>query len=216
MRDPVRGAVFGLLLAAAGVPALAAQDAGAARLEIALTPDTTPTGRRFPIVRAVNLLGDTPWLDALRQGLPVRLRYRLELWRSRDAWLDALEQQYEWNVLVRHEPLLDQFTLIQLHRRGRVARRLGTAGALAEALGVWYDIRLAPTAPGQYYYVASLEVSALAESDLDEIERVFRGELQAVGEGGGSLSRSARRLVLRLAGLPTLKLSARSEGFTVR
>ncbi len=216
MSGPVRGAVLGILLAVAGGPALAAQGAGAVRLEIALSPDTAPSGRRFPSVRAVNLLGDTPWLDALRQGLPLRLRYRLELWRSREAWLDALESQTEWNLLVRHEPLLDQFTLIQLERRRRVERRLGTAGALAEVLGARYDIRVAPTSPGQYYYVASLEVSALAESDLDEIERVFRGELQAVGQGGSTLGQSARRLVLRLAGLPTLKLSARSEPFVVR
>lgn len=215
-----RGGLFALVLAGLQPAPAVAQDTAQARLEVTLVADSAPEGSRTPVVRARNLLGDSPWLAALRQGLPVRLLYRLEVWRSRDAWFDVLERQYEWNLLIQHEPLLDQYTVVRLQGRQRTERRLATTGALAEVLGQGYRlVHTWPTEPGSYYYQVSLEVSTLSESDLDELERFFRGELQAgddTSRSGSLLGRSTRRLVLKLAGLPTLRLSARSETFQVR
>lgn len=183
------------------------------RLEVSLAPDT-----RDPTVFTRNLLEDTPWLSALRQGLPVRLQYRLETWRSREAWLDDVVRQLEWTIVVRHEPLLDQFTVTRLGPGPRFieTRRLGTAGALAAQLGLGYRFPIAPTESGRYYYAASLSVVTLSDSDLDKFERVLRGQLDPDNSGGGGLAERARRLVLRLAGLPTLNLAASSEAFEVR
>jgi hypothetical protein len=201
-----------LLLLIPGVP-LAAQGSAAVRLEAVLAATT-----RDPIVFTRNLLEDTPWLSTLRQGLPVRLQYRLETWRSREAWLDDVVRQLEWTIVVRHEPLLDQFTVTRLGPGPRFVetRRLGTAGALAAQLGLGYRFPIAPKEPGRYYYAVTLSVVTLSESDLDKFERALRGELDAGNSGGGSLAERARRLVLRLAGLPTLNLTAQSEQFEVR
>jgi len=88
---------------------LLAQDSGDIRLHISLAPDSAPSGSRAPIVRSQNMLEENNrWLSALQSGLPVRLHYRVEVWRSRGAWFDSFERQAEWDVLIRHEPLLAQ------------------------------------------------------------------------------------------------------------
>ena len=204
-------ALLALALLCGPVATAAAQDTTAVRLEVTLAG-----GSREPVVRTRNLLEETPWLTALRQGLPVRLLYRLDVWRSRQAWLDDVQRQLEWTIVVRHEPLLDQFTVTRLGPGNLVQqRRVATPGALAALLGVGYQFQIAPTEEGRYYYSASLAVATLSESDLDQFERVLRGELDPGNPEGGSLAERARRLILRLAGLPTLNLSTSSEAFEV-
>ncbi|MEO8636481.1 MAG: DUF4390 domain-containing protein [Gemmatimonadales bacterium] len=194
-----------------------AQDSAQVSLEVNLATDSTTHGGRDPTVRMRNLFADTPWLSALRQGLPVRLQYRLEVWRSRAGWFDVLDRQVEWTVVVRHEPLLDQFSVVRLLPPNRVLQnRYATPGALAALLGSPYRFKVAPESEGQYYYAASLDVSTLSDSDLDDLQRLLKGELTP-GEGKGqSLTQRARRLILRLAGLPTLSVQGRSESFGVR
>jgi hypothetical protein len=171
-------------------------------------------------VRSENLLGgESRWLDALRSGLPVRLHYRVEVWRSKDGWFDTFERQVEWDVVVRHEPLLDQYTLLTLVGARRQERRYATLDALGAALAFAYQVNVRPDEPGSYYYAASLQVSTLSDSDLDELERFLAGDLGEEGKGegiGSSVGRGATRFLLRLAGLPSLRLEARSERFTVR
>jgi hypothetical protein len=198
----------------------AAQASPAVRLTVRLAPDTTPTGSRAPIVRSENLLNDGRWLTALRSGLPVRLHYKVEVWRSRGAWFDAFERQVEWDVVLRHEPLLDQYTLLTLVG-GRVReRRYATVDALGAALAFAYQVSARPTQNGRYYYAASLEISTLSDSDLDELQRFLEGDLGEVAQGkegvGDAVGRGATRFLLRLAGLPSLRLEVRSLSFDVR
>jgi hypothetical protein len=200
---------------------LAAQDSGDVRLRVALTADSTPSGSRTPIVRSENMLGgNSRWLSALRSGLPVRLHYRVEVWRSRGAWFDTFERQAEWDLLVRHEPLLDQYTLLTFVGAARQERRYATIDALGAALAFAYQVNVRPTEEGRYYYTASLQVSTLSDSDLDELERFLAGDLgrgEERGENlGDALGREATRFLLRLAGLPSLRLEARSPHFSVR
>ena len=200
---------------------LAAQDSGDVRLRVALTPDSAPSGSRAPIVRSENMLGgNSRWLSALRSGLPVRLHYRVEVWRSRGAWFDTFERQSEWDLLVRHEPLLDQYTLLTFVGAARQERRYATIDALGAALAFAYQVNVRPTEEGRYYYTASLQVSTLSDSDLDELERFLAGDLERRedrGENlGDALGREATRFLLRLAGLPSLRLEARSQHFAVR
>ena len=204
-----------LVLLAATAGRAGAQDTTTVQLEVRLSGDSL-SATRDPVIRTRNLLADTPWLATLREGLPVRLAYRLEVWRIRPGWLDALERQVEWAVVVRHEPLLDQFSVVRLLPPNRVQQnRYATPGALAAALGRGYQFQVTPAEPGRYYYVVALTVTTLSDSDLEEFERMLKGELSDGGEGGNNLAKRARRLVLRLAGLPTLDLSAESERFEV-
>ena len=206
-------------LASVAVGGLVGQDQGDVRLLIRLT-DSTPNGARAPIVRSENMLVSTSrWLAALRSGLPVRLHYRVEVWRSRGAWFDTFERQVEWDVLVRHEPLLDQYTLLTLVGAARQERRYATLDALGAALAFAYQINVRPAETGRYYYAASLQVGTLSDSDLDELERFLAGDLDREdnedGNLGDALGRGATRFLLRLAGLPSLRLEARSGHFSV-
>jgi hypothetical protein len=206
-------------LGAAAGPA-AAQGPQAVRLTVRLAPDSTPAGSRAPVVRSENLLGDGRWLSALRSGLPVRLHYRVEVWRSRGSWFDAFERQAAWDVVLRHEPLLDQYTMLTLVGDRVQERRYATLDALSAALAFAYQVSVRPAAAGRYYYTASMEISTLSDSDLDELQRFLEGDLGEVAQGedgvGNALGRGATRFLLRLAGLPSLRLEVRSTTFQVR
>jgi hypothetical protein len=211
----------GVILVAAPFQRLDAQEAQPLRLQVTLSPDSSQNGARAPIVRSENLLsGDSRWLAALRSGLPVRLHYRVEVWRSREGWFDIFVRQAEWDLLVRHEPLLDQYTLLTFAGASRQERRYATLDALGAALAFAYQVNVRPTEEGRYYYAASLQVSTLSDSDLDELERFLAGDLRREakeGENlGDALERGATRFLLRLAGLPSLRLEARSEQFMVQ
>jgi hypothetical protein len=213
-------ALAGLLLGLHPLP-VTAQDPGDVRLHITLASDSTPSGSRAPIVRSANMLGgNSRWLSALRSGLPVRLHYRVEVWRSRGAWFDTFERQAEWDVLIRHEPLLDQYTFLTFVGASRQERRYATIDALGAALAFAYQVNVRPAESGRYYYAASLQVSTLSDSDLDELERFLAGDIDRTAERGenlgDALGREATRFLLRLAGLPSLRLEARSQPFTVR
>jgi hypothetical protein len=149
----------------------------------------------------------------------VRLHYRVEVWRSRNGWLDQLTRQVYWDVVVRHEPLLDQYTLLTIFGSRVQERRYATLDALTAALAFAYQINVSPAVAGSYYYTATLEVSTLSDSDLDELERFLEGDLEGARgrEGiGDALGRGATRFLLRLAGLPSLRLEARTRRFAVR
>src|SRR5690348_9560517 len=211
---------------AAGVMLVAARGAAQAqtppsvRLTLRLAADTLASGSRPPVVRSENLLDDGRWISALRSGLPVRLHYTVGVWRSRGGWFDAFERQVVWDVVLRHEPLLDQYTVLTLVG-GRVReRRYATLDALSAALAFAYQVSVRPEAAGHFYYTASLEISTLSDSDLDELQRFLEGDL---GDGaddknsvGDVLGRGATRFLLRLAGLPSLRLEVRSQTFDVR
>ena len=212
--------VAGLALAVGRPSPSGAQAPASVRLTVRLAADSTPAGSRAPVVRSENLLNDGRWLTALRSGLPVRLHYNVEVWRSRGGWFDAFERQAEWDVVLRHEPLLDQYTVLTLVG-GRVQeRRYATVDALSAALAFAYQVSVRPAQRGRYYYAASLEISTLSDSDLDELQRFLEGDLGEVTQGkegvGDAVGRGATRFLLRLAGLPSLRLEVRSLSFDVR
>ncbi len=212
-----------LLLAVLGPPAappLAAQGSTGVTLAVTLVPDASRTDGRLPEARVSGLLEDDRWTSALLSGLPLRLHYRLELWRSRASWFDAAVRSVEWDVVVRREPLLDQYSVTTVLLGRTRQQRYPDLAALGRALGVAYRIAVRATEPGDYYYVATVSVSTLSDSDLDEMDRVLRGEAGAATDDNGNLgdavSRSARRMLLRVAGLPIMRVDGRSETFEVK
>lgn len=212
-------AAIAICALAAGPRHLAGQTVSPVQLEVRLTPPAA-SGSRSPVVQSRNLLSDERWVSALRSGLPVRLHYRVEVWRSRDGWFDNFERQTQWDVVVRHEPLLDQYSLITIFGGRGQERRYATLDALSAALGFSFQVNVLPSQAGRYYYAATLEVSTLSDSDLDELRRFLEGDQDDDGNGkeksGGALGRGATRLLLRIAGLPTLRLEAKSDGFEIR
>lgn len=203
-------------LALAAAPPLAAQ----VKLSVSLTAESPGSVGQLPEARLTGLLQDERWTSALLSGLPLRLHYRLELWRARASWFDAAVRSVEWDVVVRREPLLDQYSVTTVLLGRTRQQRYADLAALGTALGVAYRIAVRPSEKGDYYFVATLSVSTLSDADLDEMDRVLRGEAGAATDDNGSLGdavgRSARRMLLRVAGLPIMRLDGRSRTFEVK
>lgn len=54
-------------------------------LSVSLGPDTLARGARYARVQVRSLFADKNWADALDQSFPIRLTFRMEIWRSRDG-----------------------------------------------------------------------------------------------------------------------------------
>jgi len=192
------GAVAGLLLAS--------------RTVAAQSPTLTVTLQsNVPRVRSTGLLADGKFIGLMRSGFPLRLHYRLELWKVRSSWFDQFVREVSWDAVARNDPLADDFVLI---RQGGTISRYATAEELAAALDIPYVVTLRPTDNGRYYFIAKLEVTTLNDTDLQELSRWLSGDVgPAVSSGenfGDALARGAQRVLVRLAGLPRQQLEARS------
>jgi len=169
-----------------------------------------------PRVRSTGLLADGKFVGLMRSGFPLRLHFRLELWKVRTSWFDQFVREVSWDVVARNDPLADDFVLIR-SESGRLAR-YGTADDLERAIEIPYRVTLKPTGTGNFYYVCRLEVTTLNDTDLEELTRWLKGDagpaLSSGGDVGDALSRGVRRIVVRIAGLPRLTLEARSETLT--
>ncbi len=167
-----------------------------------------------PRVQTLDLLADGRFLALMRSGFPLRLHYRLELWQVRSRWFDRFVREVPWDAVARHDPLADDFVLI---RTGGSFTRYATPEQLAAALEIPYTVTLQPTATGRFYFVCRLEVTTLNDTDLEELSRWLKGDVGPAvsGEGnlGEALARGAQRVLVRIAGLPRLRLEGRSPTF---
>jgi len=206
-RKPVLALCALLLGAAAGVAAQVSPPA----------PSLTVTLQsEVPRVQSTGLLADGRFVGLMRSGFPLRLHYKLELWKVRASWFDQFVREVPWDAVARHDPLADDFVLI---RTGGSVSRYATPEELARALEIPYTIPLRPPTgnSGRFYFLCRLEVSTLNDTDLEELSRWLRGDVGPAvsGEGnfGQALVRGAQRVLVRIAGLPRQRLEARSPTF---
>lgn len=198
MRPLLWGAVVGLLLASTAA---------------AQSPTLTVTLQsNVPRVRSTGLLSDGKFVGLMRSGFPLRLHYRLELWKVRSSWFDQFVREVAWDAVARNDPLADDFVLI---RQGGAISRYTTSEELAAALDIPYVVTLRPAGSGgRYYFIARLEVTTLNDTDLQELSRWLSGDVGPAVSGGenfgDALARGAQRVLVRLAGLPRQQLEARS------
>ncbi|HEX6316419.1 MAG TPA: hypothetical protein VFZ73_16225, partial [Gemmatimonadaceae bacterium] len=70
------------------------------------------------------------------------------------------------------------------------------------------------------YYIGMVDVESMSLTDLDEVERWLRGELQPAVRGdrnpGTALGRGIRKMFVRLLGAERRNLQARSRTFVVQ
>jgi len=165
-----------------------------------------------PRVRSTGLLADGKFVGLMRSGFPLRLHYRLELWKVRASWFDQFVREVSWDAVARNDPLADDFVLI---RQGGIVSRYATPEELAAALDIPYVVTLHPSGGGRYYFLARLEVTTLNDTDLQELSRWLSGDVGPTVSGGenfgDALARGAQRVLVRLAGLPRQQLEARSS-----
>jgi len=164
-----------------------------------------------PRIQATALLANGKFVALMRSGFPLRLHYRLELWREKANWFDEHVNEASWDLVARYDPLADEFILL---RSTGATRRFTSVDALAKALEIPYKVALPAKGPGRFYYLARLEVSTLNDTDLQELEEWLKGEVSPAVSGKGDIGSAAvrglQRLLVRIAGLPRLTIEARS------
>lgn len=201
---------------AAGQAQAPPDSARAAGPRIRVTLERAPDGTlRPPVVRAVSPLAGGTFGAALHDGFPVRYRFRLELRHSVRILPDRLDRQAEWDAVVLLDPVTNEY---QLLRSGGTEEHFTTERAVDRALATPFAVDLLPGGPGQFYYVATMEIESLQLSELDEVERWLRGEvgggIARSGDVGEVLGRGLRRILIRISGLPRLVLETRSPFFS--
>lgn len=206
-------------LALAVAPARAAV-AQRTRVEVAL-PARDRLTTEGPQVRATGVLGDRQLQELMRSGFPTRMRFRLELW-SDDGVVDDLRGTREWDIIVRFDPLDRTYRIYEVVGKqggGPVGSAPAIAGA-RELVERWRPVPLVTRRRGRYYYTVALDVETLSLTDLDELERWLRGELQPAGvnpvAAGNALTRGFRTLMARLLGGERAVYDARTPKFEVR
>lgn len=166
-------------------------------------------------VQATGLLDDGKFIDLMRSGFPLRLHFRLELWGVRSGWFDRYVRGAEWDAVARHDPLSDDYFLV---RTGGRVTRYSSSEDLAKALALPYRVALKADGDGRYYLVCRLEVTTLNDTDLEELTQWLKGDVTPAVSGreslGQALAHGAQRVLVRIAGLPTLTLEGRSPVFS--
>lgn len=205
--------LFGALVAA---PLLQAQGRPQLTVELPAPARLTTDG---PAVRTRGVLSRRETRDLLFQSFPSRLHYRVELW-SRSGFFNELRESVEWDVVVTYDPLAKTF---RVHRSldGRTFTVVGSGLQFDQMLAVVESAFQVPIKPprraDRYYYEAVLDVETLSISDLDEVERWLRGEVQPAirlqRNPGTALASGVRRLFVRLIGGERDQFQARSGTF---
>lgn len=170
-----------------------------------------------PQLQVGSIMDDPALEEAARSGVPLRLKLRTELWR--DGFFDSLEGDREMTVVVFYQPLEERFVVRTTHP-GRVeVRGFATFDSVRTKLQGGYTPDLRPRRSGRYYYTAVLELETLTLSDLAELERWLKGELQPAVSGDRSVpsavGQGVKRLLVRVLRLPARRYEARSPWFRV-
>lgn len=181
-------------------------------LAVRLDPATDNTA----ILSIGSVLDDRELAHAALSGLPLRLRVKIELWR--DEFIDDLVESSAWTTVIAYEPLTRRFFVRST--AGDVQSRVfasfeGARAAIERA----YPLRTLTRRPGRYYYIATLQLETLSLSDLEELSRWLKGDLQPAVSGEQSISTAisegAKRLLIRVLGVPNRQYEARSPVFRI-
>jgi hypothetical protein len=163
-----------------------------------------------------NLLSDPSLLEAVRDGLPLRIRILVQLWKQ--GFFDDQKASHEWRASLLFDPLTRRYRIQTIGRPG-VEEEVNTLEEVREAFQQTLDVPITPPEPGRYYYQALVEMETLSLSDLEELQRWLQGELAPVVAGEGdvesALARGFRRVFVRMLGLPAKRFQVQSPSFRV-
>jgi hypothetical protein len=217
LRAPLRAAVTLLLLAVAGGTLRAQKDP---TLEIKL-PGADQLATAGPLVLATNMLASPHSRDPLAAGFPARFHFLITLW-SEGRLANAIERRAEYDVLVQYLVAEKKYEVVQL-MNDRAPFSLGKFDHVEDAeRAIARPTRVPITAfpsKKRFYYRATLDVNILGASDLDEVNRWLKGELEPAIHGernpGTALTRSIRMLASRLLGGDSREFEAETGEFQV-
>ena len=184
------------------------------QLSLTLLPGP-PAAPDSVVVQAQHLLQDGVFDGALRNGFPVRFHFTLELWRTATLF-DRLDHDASWDAVVRLDPLTGEYDLI---RTGGTIEHFTSVAAASHALATRFKVDLLPPhgTGARYYYLATLDITSLSLTELEEVERWLTGDvgpaIKSRGNIADALANGARRLLIRFSGLPRRRLEKRSPPF---
>lgn len=191
------------------------------RLEFTLPPPAL-LAKDGPTVRALDVVSDNETRGLLESGFPARLHFRIELW-SAGRVFDALKSTEEWDLFIYYEALGRKYRVVRVERDGESVTSAGQFNSFDDMIDEVerpQRVHVRPAAQRErQYYIGVLDVESLSLTDLDEVERWLRGELQPAVRGNGNpgtaLGRGIRRMFVRLLGAERRNLQARSRTFVV-
>jgi hypothetical protein len=191
------------------------------RLEFTLPPPEALV-KEGPTVRALDVVSDAETKGLLESGFPARLHFRIELW-SAGRVFDAMRSSVEWDLFIYYDGLGKKYRVVRVEGDGESVTSAGQFGSFEEMIKeVERPLRVPLRAANQrnrQYYIGALDVESLSLTDLDEVERWLRGELQQAVRGNGNpgtaVGRGIRRMFVRLLGAERRNLQARSRTFVV-
>lgn len=212
-----RAGLFALALGL-GLATSAASQTPRVGLVVGLAPQGEPNGARRAMVQVQDLLTNPRWIQALdQQAFPIRLSFHLEIWRSRDGWIDDFQRSTDWTTIIQKEPLEEQYLVTRIVRAGPEDFRFATLDELDRWVRAPNVVDALPQGTGTFYYTVTLRITALTDQEMEELERFLAGQPDLpAGPERGSVGRWWRRFLLRMAGLPREELESRSPKFTVR
>jgi hypothetical protein len=168
------------------------------------------------VVELLDLFSDQTLVEAVRSGLPLRIRVQIQLWKA--GFFDNQKGDYDWRASVLFDPLTRRFVVQSSERTGAQVE-VNTLDEARAALQTTLDVPLRPPEPGRYYYIAAVEMETLSLSDLEELQRWLQGELVPVVAGErdveGALAKGFRRVLVRMLGLPAKRFHIQSGPFRI-
>lgn len=200
--------VFALLLLASSSAGAYAQSSP--EIDIRMTAQSYP-----PLVAVRNVLTERDYDELLKNGFPVRMHMRAEIWTV-GRYFDDVRGRAEWDVIVQYNVVDKSYEVARLV--GNRVMALGSYLRFADARAA-SELAYLPALPtprrGQKGYVlVQADIQALEVSDLDEVERWLRGEGGPAVRGkrspASALTRGVRTLASRILGGEVRKLEARS------
>lgn len=211
-----RAVLLSVLLAAAPLSAQRQP-----RLEFTL-PAPEALTKDGPTIRALDVVSDGETKGLLESGFPARLHFRVELW-SAGRVFDAMRASTEWDLFIYYDGLGKKYRVVRVEGDGESVTSAGQFGSFEEMIReVERPQRMPLKASAQrnrQYYIGVLDVESMSLTDLDEVERWLRGELQPAvrgkGNPGTALGRGIRQVFVRLLGAERRNLQARSRTFVV-
>jgi hypothetical protein len=188
----------------------AARAQGSPSIDIRVTAQSYP-----PLIAVRNVLTEKDYDELLRNGFPVRMHIRAEIWTV-GRYFDDVRGRAEWDVILQYNVVEKSYEVARLV--GDRVSALGSYVHFADARAA-SELAYLPTLPtpkrGQKGYVlVQADVQALDVSDLDELELWLRGEARPAVRGkrspASALTRGVRTLASRILGAEARQLEARS------
>lgn len=215
---PVRLARSLVLALALGAPPAAARPAGAQ--EVTLEVQVAPPGQQRsagPLVSQKGVLDDRDLREKIKNAFPARLHFKAELWGIA-RWFNQLEGSYEWDVIVRYDPLEKDYGVLRsTPERVSVLGRFDKVEDAQAAAEQAFRLPLVPRKQDRYYYIVRMDVETMSVSDLNEVEGWLKGDFNPAIRGdknaGTAIGRGLKSLMLRLLGGDRKQVETRSVTF---